>query len=46
MSTKPKITTHYSDGTPSETREMTEEEYAQYEKDIADYVRLVLPDAE
>jgi hypothetical protein len=29
-----------------EVREMTDEEYAQHEKDIADYVPLVLPDAE
>jgi hypothetical protein len=35
MSAKPEITTHYSDGTPSETREMTDEEYAQYEASIA-----------
>jgi hypothetical protein len=29
-----------------EVREMTDEEYAQYEKDIANYVPLVLPDPE
>jgi hypothetical protein len=27
-------------------REMTDEEYAQYEKDIADYVPLFVPDPE
>ena len=27
-------------------REMTEEEYAEYEKDIANYVPVVLPDAD
>jgi hypothetical protein len=27
--TKPQITTHYADGTPSETRDMTDEEMAQ-----------------
>jgi hypothetical protein len=27
-------------------REMTEEEYAEYEKDIASYVPFVLPDVE
>jgi len=26
---KPQITTHYADGTPSETRDMTDEEIAQ-----------------
>jgi hypothetical protein len=26
MSNKPQITTHYADGTPSETRDMTPEE--------------------
>jgi hypothetical protein len=29
MSNKPQITTHYADGTPSETRDMTVEEIAQ-----------------
>ena len=29
MSNKPQITTHYADGTPSETRDMTDEEIAQ-----------------
>jgi hypothetical protein len=29
-----------------EVREMTDEEYAQYEEDIADYVPLVGPDAD
>jgi hypothetical protein len=28
MSNKPQITTHYADGTPSETRDMTDEEIA------------------
>jgi|LakMenEpi03Aug12_release.lakeMendotaPanAssembly.Ray.scaffolds.fasta_scaffold46773_8 hypothetical protein len=28
MSNKPQITTHYADGTPSETRDMTPEEIA------------------
>ena len=32
---KPEITIHYADGTPSEIREMTDEEYAQYEADNA-----------
>jgi hypothetical protein len=29
MSDTPQITTHYSDGTPSETRDMTPEEIAE-----------------
>ena len=29
MSNKPQVTTHYADGTPSETRDMTPEEIAQ-----------------
>jgi hypothetical protein len=29
MSNRPQITTHYADGTPSETRDMTDEEIAQ-----------------
>ena len=29
MSNKPQITTHYADGTPSETRDMTPEEIAE-----------------
>jgi len=29
MSDKPQITTHYTDGRPSETRDMTDEEIAQ-----------------
>ena len=29
MSNKPQITTHYTDGTPSETRDMTDEEIGQ-----------------
>ena len=29
MSDKPQITTHYADGTPSETRDMTPEEIAE-----------------
>jgi hypothetical protein len=32
---KPEITIHHADGTASEVREMTDEEYAQYEADIA-----------
>ena len=28
MSTKPQIVTHYADGTPSEVRDMTDEEIA------------------
>jgi hypothetical protein len=32
MSNKPQITTHYADGTPSETRDMTEEELAELPK--------------
>jgi hypothetical protein len=31
MSDKPQITTHYADGRPSETREMTDEEIAELE---------------
>jgi len=30
MSEKPQITTHYADGTPSETRDMTPEEIADH----------------
>ena len=41
---KPQITFHYADGTPSETREMTDEEYANYEAVIAD--ADALPDPE
>jgi hypothetical protein len=29
MDNRPQITTHYADGTPSETRDMTDEEIAQ-----------------
>ena len=29
MADKPQITTHYADGTPSETRDMTDEEIAE-----------------
>jgi hypothetical protein len=29
MNPRPQITTHYADGTPSETRDMTDEEIAQ-----------------
>jgi hypothetical protein len=29
MPNKPQITTHYADGTPSETRDMTDEEIKQ-----------------
>jgi hypothetical protein len=29
MNNKPQITTHYADGTPSETRDMTPEEIAE-----------------
>jgi hypothetical protein len=29
MTEKPQITTHYADGRPSETRDMTDEEIAQ-----------------
>ena len=41
MSNTPQITTHYADGTPSETRDMTDEEIAQLrtgllEDDLAD----------
>ena len=35
MNKKPEITIYYADGTPSETREMTDEEFAQHEADIA-----------
>ena len=35
MSNKPQITTHYADGTPSETRDMNAEELEQYKKDLA-----------
>jgi len=31
-------------GIDDEVREMTDEEYAQHEKDIANYASLVLPD--
>jgi hypothetical protein len=44
MSTKPQITTHYADGQPSETRDMTDEELANYEALIAD--SPALPDPE
>jgi hypothetical protein len=36
MSTKQQITTHYADGQPSETHDMTDEELANYEALIAD----------
>jgi hypothetical protein len=29
MNTRPQITTHYADGTPSQTRDMTDEEISQ-----------------
>ena len=29
MDNRPQITTHYADGTPSDTRDMTDEEIAQ-----------------
>jgi hypothetical protein len=33
-------------GIDDEVREMTDEEYAQHEKDTANYVPLVVPDAD
>jgi hypothetical protein len=36
MSNTPQITTHYSDGTPSETREMTPEEIDQLPQALLD----------
>jgi hypothetical protein len=41
---KPTITTHYADGRESEIREMTDEEYAQYEADIANAEPLPSPE--
>ena len=36
MSNKPQITTHYADGTPSETRDMTPEEIAELPTGLID----------
>jgi hypothetical protein len=44
MSHKPQVTTHYADGRPSETRDMTDEEFAEYEALIAN--ADALPSAE
>jgi hypothetical protein len=52
MSDKPQITTHYADGTPSETRDMTDEEISQLppqmeptdEATIADHQPLPIPE--
>ena len=37
MNDKPQITTHYSDGRESETRDMTEEEIALLPTTLSDY---------
>jgi hypothetical protein len=37
MSDTPQITTHYADGRPSETRDMTEEEIALLPTTLSDY---------
>ena len=34
MSDTPQITTHYADGTPSETRDMTPEEIAEFRTEL------------
>jgi hypothetical protein len=36
MNQKPQIVTHYTDGTPSETRDMTDEEITELPKAIDD----------
>ena len=38
---KRQITTHYADGRPSETREMTDEEHAQYLEQVANAPQLL-----
>jgi hypothetical protein len=44
MSNRPEITTYYADGREPETREMNDEEYAQYEADIANAEPLPSPE--